>query len=440
MSSPFIAAIVITAAALLLIRRGLDVRFVLIVAGLIMATLVGTPWVILDVFQKTVGRGDVIGPICSAMGYAFVLKATGADRDMVRLLTRPLRKVRWLLVPGGILIGFLTNMAITSQTAAAAAVGPILIPLMIAAGYSPLGAAATLLVGCSVGGNLFNPGEPDIVAIRAAVGADIGGIIGMTILPNLLSLGVSTAVLTWMANRQRSAAVLTDADVADTPMTRRELLRAMLPPLPVLLLLLMQPGLGLFSFITAVYPQGVHVSAVMVVCAGLVMLVTLAEPREAVRHLTRCTEEFFGGMGYAFAKVISLIIAAACFLAGLDALGAIKRLTSFLSYDTTVAAIVSPIITWGLAVVSGSGTAPSVGFSQAVLPGIAESSGIGLAVTLGILGAIGASVGRTMSPVSAVLLFTSTLAEVDPKELVKLVMIPMVSALLATIVYGLVVS
>ncbi|MBC8124765.1 MAG: C4-dicarboxylate transporter DcuC, partial [Candidatus Kapabacteria bacterium] len=201
MNSPLIAAIIIATAALLLIRRGLDVRFVLIVAGLIMATIIGTPWIILDTFQNVLGRGDVIGPICTAMGYAYVLKATGCDRDMVRLLVHPLHRVRWLLIPGGCLIGFITNMAITSQTASAAAVGPILIPLMIASGYAPIAAAATLLVGCSVGGNLFNPGEPDIVAIRTSLNTDVGGIINAAFIPNMISFIVATLILGLMIKR-----------------------------------------------------------------------------------------------------------------------------------------------------------------------------------------------------------------------------------------------
>ncbi len=417
-------------------------RFILFAAGLILAALVGKPWLVLDAFQRTLGRGDVIGPICSAMGYAFVLKATGADKDMVRLLTQPIRHIRWLLVPGGCAIGFCTNMAITSQTASAAAVGPILIPLMIASGYSPLAAAATLLVGCSIGGNLFNPGEPDIVAIRSAVNVDIGGVVNMAVLPNILSFVVAVAALVLVIRRggHSGSSVLTDADTSDAPMTQRELIRALLPPLPILLLLLLQPGLGLVPPLLELYPQGVHVSSVMVLCTAIVMLSTLADPRQAAKHLTRLTTDFFEGMGYAFTKVISLILAAACFLAGLDAIGAIQKITALLAYDGTVATLLSPTLTWGLAVVSGSGTAPSVAFSQAVLPGIVLANGTSMAITLGVLGAIGASIGRTMSPVSAITLFTSTLAAVDPKDLVKLVSLPLIAALLCTILYGLVVQ
>lgn len=436
MTLHLIIAACVSLVTLMLIRRGMDVRFVLIIAGMVMMSFVGTPWVVLDVFQKVLGRGDVIGPICSAMGFAFVLKATECDSHMVRMLMHPLRSARWLLVPGGCLIGFVTNMAITSQTASAAAVGPILIPLMIAAGYRPLAAAATVLVGCSIGGNLFNPGEPDIVAIRAATGADISTIINVSAIPNLVSFAVGTFVLMLMV-RRLGLWNESERDVQGAPAINSFAWhRALIPPLPVLILLLLQPGLDLAPSITRVYPMGVSVSAVMLVCSGLVMLVTMTTS-SPIMHVGKLTKAFFEGMGYAFAKVISIIIAAACFLAGLEALGAISGITQLFAGNSALASMLSPVITWGLAVLSGSGTAPSVAFSQAVLPGMVETAGIAVAVTLGVAGAIGASIGRTMSPVAAVMIFTSTLAEVEPAKLVRLVMVPMAFSLLSAIVYGL---
>src|SRR3954470_15814573 len=141
----FAAALVIIALAMVLLIRGAEVRLTLFAAGLALATLALTPLAVFDAFLAEAGNGKTIGPICSAMGYAFVLRATGCDRAMVRLLLSPVRRVRWLLIPGGCIVGFVTNIAVTSQTATAAAVGPILVPLMLAAGYSPVTAGATLL-------------------------------------------------------------------------------------------------------------------------------------------------------------------------------------------------------------------------------------------------------------------------------------------------------
>lgn len=419
-------ALCIVAFAVYLIWRGIDVRLVLLCAGFVLLAAAGTPWVLFETFQAYLGREDIIGPICSAMGYAFVLKATGCDRDMVNLLIKPLRKIGWLLIPGGCAIGFLTNMAITSQTAAAAAVGPVLVPLLLAAGFAPVVAGVTLLTGCSVGGNLLNPGEPDIVAIHAGTNIDVASIIGQTVVPNLLSFAAAALVLTVLARRQ-PLVVSDDPSLSDSD-ERSSVLRAILPPLPVVLLLLLQPGLNLIPPIFEVYPKGLPVSLVMLVCTGVVMVVTRG-------NASMLTKEFFRGMGYAFTHVISLIVVAACFIAGLNAAGVIAAAVAILVDFPTFARGASAVVTWALAVISGSGTAPSVSFSQAMLPTVAQTD-VAQAVRLGIYGAIGAGIGRTMSPVAAIVVFTSTLTDVPVPKLIRLVMWPMLAALMVTILYA----
>lgn len=425
-----ILAGVVAASAVVAIRRGWEVRFTLGCAGLVLCAAAGMWYKVFDAFQATLGRADIIGPICSAMGYAWVLKATGCDAHMVRLLTRPLQRLRWALVPGGIAVGFITNMAITSQTATAAAVGPILIPILIAAGHRPLIAGAVLVVGCSLGGNLFNPGEPDIVAIHAATQMDVGSIINATVVPNLISLILATLVMIVLASRMQG----TEHPSAPASTEPVSVVKALLPPLPVLLLLALQPGLDLVPPLLAIYPKGVHVSMVMLVCTAIVVLLT--RQGTVGGHVARLTAEFFEGMGYAFARVISLIVAASCFIAGLDAVGAIKSVAAMLVLQPDLATVLSPVVTWGLAVISGSGTAPSVSFTQAMVPGVAAVD-VAHGVDLGILGAIGASLGRTMSPVAAIVLFTSTLVEARPTELVRLVKWPILAALAVVIAFGL---
>jgi DcuC family C4-dicarboxylate transporter len=157
------------------------------------------------------------------------------------------------------------------------------------------------------------------------------------------------------------------------------------------------------------FPDGLHVSTVMVVCTILALIVTRA-------NVTAVSKEFFSGMGYAFTHVISLIIAASCFIAGLKACGLITAVTSVFIGHEALAAGVSPVVTFLLAVLGGSGTAPSVAFSQAVLPPLV-AAGDPQAAWLGVVAAIGANVGRTLSPVAAVVIFTATLANVDVKSL-----------------------
>jgi C4-dicarboxylate transporter, DcuC family len=422
------AAAVVAVVAIASIRRGYDVRFVLFSSGLVLVTLAGTPWSVFDTFQKYLSRGDIIGPICSAMGYAWVLKATECDAHMVRLLVRPLRSIRWALIPGGCAVGFLANMAMTSQTACAAAVGPILVPLMIAARFHPLIAGATLVVGCSVGGNLFNPGEPDIVAIAGVTGWDAASIINRTVLPNLLSFVVATLVLTLMGLRHAPA----ESSDTSTPAEVEPIsvVKALLPPLPVVLLLLLQPGLNLVPSIFERYPDGLYVSTIMLVCSLIVLLATWKGALPT--HVGTITREFFSGMGYAFTHVISLIVAAGCFIDGLTAVGAIKAAAGVLAQAPVIADVVSPVLTTGLAWVSGSGTAPSVSFTQAMVPAFIVTDAA-RGVDIGVLGAIGASLGRTMSPVAAIVLFAATLVGTGPAELTRVIRWPVLAALLAVI-------
>lgn len=415
-------AIGVSLATVMLVWRGVDVRLALIAAGFVLTAVGCAPHAALDAFLRVMGDGSIVGPICSAMGYAFVLRTLGADRAMVELLAAPLRHVRWLLIPGGCLVGFAVNMAITSQTAAAAAVGPILVPLLRRAGYDAVTAATVLVVGCSTGGNLFNPGEPDVVTIAAATKTPVYQAIAALSVPHLVGLAGAITVLTLRSARRHA---MSEAP-AEEVVGKSSLLRALLPPLPIVILFLLLPQWQLVPPIAALYPAGVPVTHVMVPCTALAILLFWRRASELARS-------FFEGLGYGFANVISIIIAAACFLEGLKAMGAIEHLVSLLNNAGVAAPVLALYVTIALAVMSGSGTAPSVTFSKAVLPTMATMVGVDTAVQLGALGAIGASLGRTMSPLAAVVIFSAQLAGVTPRQIVRQTMPAMITASIAAL-------
>src|SRR5262245_20691931 len=100
------ATLIIIAIAFYALLREVDVRLVLFLAGLALASLAGRPLVVFDTFLAEMGNGKTIGPICSAMGYAWVLRRTGSDQAMVQLLLAPTRTYRALLIPAGGAVGF----------------------------------------------------------------------------------------------------------------------------------------------------------------------------------------------------------------------------------------------------------------------------------------------------------------------------------------------
>lgn len=423
-----VLSVCILALAVYYVVRGTDVRLVLFAAGLALASLALKPLVIFDTFQKVMGDGKIIGPICSAMGYAFVLRATHCDREMVRLLVRPVQKVQWLLVPAGCVVGFLTNMAITSQTAAAAAVGPILMPIMLAARIHPVVAGATLVLGCSGGGNLFNPGEPDIVAVQAATQVPLANVLGSAYQPEMICFGVAVIAFTMFALFFKPKEVYTFQEINDTELSKPiNFLKAILPPMPVVVLLMSQPKFHLIPGVLDYYPDGLPVPHIMVFFTIIILLINYKE-------VSALTKSFFEGLGYAYIHVISLIISASCLIAGMEAVGLIQVLVRVVSNFDLTAQAISGSMTWLLAVLSGSGTAPSVSFSKAVLPELAKLNPQG-AVDLGIIGAIGATFGRTMSPVAAIVIFTTTLVDAKPLDIIKRTAPALVLGFLALLIF-----
>src|ERR1700730_2575224 len=96
--------LIIVAAVVAVIRR-VDVRLALLLAAFALGIVAGDPAPILRTFLATLSNEQFVVPICSAMGFAYVLRHTQCDQHLVRLLTRPLRYAKLVLWPGGVVAG-----------------------------------------------------------------------------------------------------------------------------------------------------------------------------------------------------------------------------------------------------------------------------------------------------------------------------------------------
>src|SRR5262245_54554846 len=162
---PGVVAALAVVAAVVLVVKGWDVRLVLLSAALVIAGAAGNVPVVVREFLATFSNEKFVVPICTAMGFAYVLKHTGCERHLVLLLVKPLRYARALLVPGVVVVGFMVNIPLVSQTSTAVCLGAVVVPLMRAAGYSMATIGACLLLGASVGGELLNPGAPELLTV-----------------------------------------------------------------------------------------------------------------------------------------------------------------------------------------------------------------------------------------------------------------------------------
>ncbi|HEX4590342.1 MAG TPA: hypothetical protein VH120_10465, partial [Gemmataceae bacterium] len=73
----------IIAAAVVAIARRVDVRLALLLAAFAMGGVAGDVSPILRTFFATLGSEQFVVPICSAMGFAHVLRQTGCDRHLI---------------------------------------------------------------------------------------------------------------------------------------------------------------------------------------------------------------------------------------------------------------------------------------------------------------------------------------------------------------------
>ena len=107
-------------------------------------------------------------------------------------------------------VGFLVNIPIISQTSTAVTLGAVVIPILLAARLPAATVGGALLLGSSIGGELLNPGAPELRTVvedstRAALalGRPLPGstetLVARLLPLNLVGLAAATVVF-WAMN------------------------------------------------------------------------------------------------------------------------------------------------------------------------------------------------------------------------------------------------
>ena len=448
-------ALVVIALAIFAIYRGLEVRLTLFLAAAVLGIMAGNPQIILQTFFTTFTNEKFVVPICAAMGFAYVLRHTGCDQHLVHLLVRPLTRVRFLLLPGTVVVGFLVNMPVVSQTSTVVTIGPVVIPILLAARFSPLVIGAALLLGSSIGGELFNPGAPELrtTIVESQKAADLiqrGDLILdsqhciQRILPlNILGLVLATGVLWWWSIKQdRDVAMPTSGVTAlDEASFVINPLKAMVPLVPLLLLYLAAPPFEVLQvpldwledLPKGQAPAGRFESRLI----GTAMLAGVAVAALATwSRAGGVAAAFFEGAGYGFANIVSLIVTATCFGKGIEIVGLAQALGDLIQLMPGLLIPAAGLFSLGFAILCGSGMATA----QSLFPffaGSALQSDID-PLHVGAVVSLAAAAGRTMSPVAAVTLMTARLTDTNPFQLSKAVAWPLLISTTAIILAALI--
>lgn len=426
------APLAIILIAIILMFKRVDVRLNLGLSAAALFLIAGKlPQLFVFITQQMTNEKTVV-PICTAMGFAYVLRITECDRHLTHLLLTPLRYGRWLLIPGGMIAAYIVNMAIISQSSTAAIVGTVLLPLLQAGGVMPVIAGSLLLLGSSMGGELFNPGAVELVKLAELTGQPVTTLTVKVLPVNLLASATALIVFCFLVvifSRKNAASVednQTDSSVAQSGKPLRlNPLKALVPLLPIALLFIVP--------ILVQLPQEFSNNSVSIAAAMLIAVA--AAGLTAPKASGRLVATFFEGIGFAYANIISIIIVATIFTEGIKANGLIEILTNTLAHRPIAAKFASLILPFALAGVTGSGSAPAIAVMNVLVP-VAAKMNLD-AIGLGALIAVAAQLGRTMSPVAAVVVMCATLSGQPPLSLVKYVTIPLLAGFVALLVAAL---
>ncbi|MEI7611822.1 MAG: C4-dicarboxylate transporter DcuC [Betaproteobacteria bacterium] len=393
---------IVVAVTIYLMVKQYETRLVLFCSGMVMALLAGDPMAPFKAFSHAMQENRLFESIISVMGFAFVMKATQCDQHLIQSLVRPLRRAGIFLVPGATLVTFFINTSITSSAGCSAAVGSILIPILLAAGVHPAIAAASIYAGTY--GAIFNPGYAQVALVAEVAKVSNMEVVSNHFMPMLVSglIAAFSLMIVAILRKEHTGYVLPDAQKLDDSFSVRPLL-AVVPLIPLVLLIL-----GNFGIVPAF--KQLAISHAMIIGVFCSFLVTRLSPQ-------KISKEFWHGAGDSFGHVFGIIICALVFVSGLKAIGAISAMTELMIGTPDIAKISSAVGPFLLAVVSGSGDAAAVAFNRAVTP---EAANFGLAaIDMGSAAAICGALGRSMSPIAGGMVICATFAGCSPLESAK---------------------
>ena len=402
----YVGIVIVTLTAVAIVRR-YEVRLVLFTSGFLMCLLSANPLRAIAAFQSTIVHGTFVPIITTVMGFAFVLKLTQCDVHLVNALAKPMKVLNKGLIPATVAVTFVVNIFIPSAAGTAAAVGAIMIPLLIASGVHPAIAACAVLTGTF--GGMMNPGNAHAVMVAGIANVDVMEVvfrIAPLVIISALIGAVTLTIIAFMRKEhtgylpEKPEDTLVEESVSEFKVNP---IKVLVPIAPLVLLIIGSAQLGIFATPITV-PQAMIGGIVL---AGLA---TLTNPQEV-------SNAFFNGMGSAFGQVIGIIASATVFTTGLELIGLTPALIRAMQESEALVRIAAPFGPMLFTVLAGSGDAVSMAFNNAVTPHAAQ---FGLdKISLGNIVALAGALGRSASPVGGAGIICAALAKVNPIELTK---------------------
>lgn len=425
------------------IIKGYSATGVLMVGGLLLliisalmgknvlpASATSTGWRATDIVEYVkillMSRGGDLGMMIMMLcGFAAYMTHIGANDVVVKIASKPLQMINspYLLMVAAYIVACLMSLAVSSATGLGVLLMATLFPVMVNVGISRGAAAAICASPAAI---ILAPTSGDVVLAAKASEMPLVDFAFKTTLPISIAAIVCMAIAHFFWQRyldNKSQEKHEMMDVNDIT-TNAPSFYAILPFTPIIGVLIFDGKWG---------PE-LHIITVLVLCMLIAAVIEFLRSFNAKTVFTGL-EVAYRGMADAFATVVMLLVAAGVFAQGLSTVGFISGLIGLAqSFGTggIIMMLVLVTITMLAAMTTGSGNAPFYAFVE-LIPKLAAQMGINPAyLVIPMLQA--SNLGRTLSPVSGVVVAVAGMAKISPFEVVKRTSVPVLVGLVVVIV------
>lgn len=448
MLSLIIAGLVIAWVGYMIVKKYFP-QTILIIAGIVLlaaAAIMGvkggllagkasTGSIWLDVIQTftSIAQSRVGGlglMIMSIAGFSAYMDYVGASRALFAIVGSPLKKIKspYVLLVLAFYVSQILVLFIPSHAGLGLLLMVTMYPILIRSGVSKMSALG--VIGCAQYMDV-GPGSGNAILAANTAKIDVATFFVEYQLPIFITTTLVLGVVHYFTQRywdKKEGFVVgqsQDTDVKDSEQAIPPLSYAILPILPMILILGFSP----------IFKSPIKMDVVTAMLISTLISMVFEYFRTGnVKQVFESIKNFFNGMGNSFANTISLIVAGEFFAAGLMKVGAVDALIKA-AQDAGLGAkpmtIAVCLIIAFCAFLMGSGNAAFFSFA-ALAPKIAEFMKVPV-IDLILPMQIMTSFGRVVSPITAALIAIAGVAGVSSVQIVKRTAIPMAVAALINI-------
>lgn len=396
----------------------------------------------LDIFKIIEGLflsnlGNIGLTIMTLFGYSAYMSVIKANDMTVEIMTKPLRKIKskYVLIPIVFLLGNLMSLVVPSASSLGILLMSTMYPILIALDISPLATGAVIATTATI---MPTPlGADNVIAAKTFDMNIVDYVIkhAKISIPALLIMAVAHyAWQKFLDKRDIKNGVDVKIDESKLINNSTEKLPpvyyAIFPLMPLIVVLIINLGFPNIKF---------GLVPITILCFVIAAIFELIRKYE-IKTWSENIQVFFKGMGNGLAMVVSLLVAAGTLVEGLKILGVVDMITNSVKNMQgagIIMILVFSLITLVIGLICGGGL--SVFYATiALIPAIASAAGIaGYQIALPMQ--MVANLGRSISPVAAVIVIISSMMKVSPMQIIKRTSVPVFTGIIVCMILAFIV-